>query len=295
MQQQSKPTNANQRPMPNDGCLTRRRLPIRSAPLKSRVFLFFALALTAIFFSPATAQAQSGGGRAWKNPLTSPFGSADMKKKVETKQTSRWTLKEWLEQKDRNRMMDLWAGMYAPSPYELILSAQYEKYDSKINVPESSSGRQGGLGSVAFFALVLGVEGQYENNPVESLQSIEGLVHLRILGNSNQSTHLNLSYGNRRRTMDGVELNQQVAGAEFDLYIEKHIGLHSQYRYYLPVENDFFGPSEGSKTEAGVFVDIGVMRVFGNWFTDGMKSKPPNSVEIRRDRNGFQYGLKFYF
>ncbi len=37
------------------------------------------------------------------------------------RETKRWTLQEWLETKERNRMMDLWLAVNSPSPYEAML------------------------------------------------------------------------------------------------------------------------------------------------------------------------------
>lgn len=192
-------------------------------------------------------------------------------------------------------MMDLWLGMYEPSPYELILGGQYLSYDSVTGAnSENRSQATSTSGSLAFFALILGVEGSYENNVTERIQTAEGLVHLRILGNSNQSTHLNLSYGSRKKTIEGVDLSQQVAGAELDLYIEKHLGLHGRYRQYLPTEEDHFGRTEGHRHEVGAFFDIEFMRVFGNWFVEEETSTSTTN-ETRRDRRGVEYGLRFYF
>lgn len=261
------------------------RRPLQISGLGLFVTLVFAL-----FADTALAQSASGGG----SSSGGGGGYMEFRRRAETRQQSRWTLKEWLEQKDRNRMMDLWLGMYAPSPYEFIVGGQYESYDTQISVPVSSSHYTATSGSIAFYAMILGVEGQYENNIAEHFQSSEGLVHLRVLGNSNQGTHLNLSYGARRRSSDGFDLNQQAAGAELDLYIEKHIGLHGLYRVYFPIEEDNLGLTQGTRSEAGAFFDISFMRVYGNWFTDNTSSKM-NSVETNTNRSGFQYGLKFYF
>lgn len=257
------------------------------------ISIFIPYLVAAAVLLPISAHAQ------WRSPSSSPGGSADFRKKAEAKRQSRWTLQEWLAQKERNQMMDLWLGMYAPSPYEFILGGQFDSYDTKIASPTSTPAQSrtsytSNSGSVAFFAMILGIEGNYENNVKEEFQNVEGLVHLRVLGNSNQSTHLNLTYGFRKRSQQGFDINQQVAGAELDLYIENHIGLHGLYRYYLPSEEVNFGKTQGVKTEAGLFFDISFVRVYGNWFTDSLNSTL-NTIETRRDRSGFQYGLKFYF
>jgi hypothetical protein len=228
-------------------------------------------------------------------PRSGSVGMTDFKQKAEAKKQSRWTLSEWLEQKDRNRMMDLWLGMYEPSPYEFILGGQYNSYDTKISSPTETRTRYSSYsGSAAFYAMILGVQGIYENNASEGFQKVEGLVNLRVLGNSNQGTHLNLMYGARKRTQEGFDLNQHVAGVELDLYIEKHIGLHGLYRNYFPVEEPNWGTTTGTKTEVGAFFEVSLIRFYGNWFTDN-NSSTLNTIKTERNRSGFEYGLKFYF
>lgn len=246
------------------------------------------LILIALFAAHAEAQ--------WKNPFRGPAEAGSFRKKAEAKRQSRWTLAEWLEQKERNRMMDLWLGMYAPSPYEFILSAQYEPYETLAfdGLTETRTKYTSGSGSVAFYALILGIEAGYENNVQEGFTDVEGLVHLRVLGNSNQSTHLNLSYGARRRTLQGAELNQQVAGAELDLFLAQHLGVHGLYRHYFPIEEANLGLTKGSMYEVGAFIDYSFFRLFGNWFVEN-QSSTLNTIESRRDRSGFQYGLKLFF
>ncbi|MEK6580021.1 MAG: hypothetical protein AABZ55_12400, partial [Bdellovibrionota bacterium] len=53
--------------------------------------------------------------------LTLPFALADevytfVVKKQEEKQKSRWSLSEWLDTRDRMRMMDLWLALHTPTP-----------------------------------------------------------------------------------------------------------------------------------------------------------------------------------
>lgn len=249
--------------------------------------------MTVVLFVTLLSNPSWGEEKSWATPWRSPSGSADFKKKVEGKENTRWTLKEWMEQKEKNRMMDLWLGMYSPSPYELILTGQYETYDATIN-QGTGTHFYSGSGSAAFYAMILGVEAFYDNNSKENYQDMHGLVHLRVLGNSNQSTHLDLSYGTRKRHQEDFDLQQQVAGADLELYIEKHIGLHGAYRYYLPATEDHWGQTEGKKTEVGAFFDISFLRFFGNWFSENLDSKL-NDVKTQRQRSGFQYGLKFFF
>lgn len=46
-------------------------------------------------------------------------------KKQETKTKNQWSLSEWLETRDKMRLMDLWLALHSPSPYEFFLDTSY--------------------------------------------------------------------------------------------------------------------------------------------------------------------------
>lgn len=246
-----------------------------------------------IFLSCNLTWAQNSGRRPWETPV----GMNNYREKAEKKAGSRWTLKDWLEQKERNQMMDLWLGMYAPSPYEVIFSVSQQAYDTSINNPETRTAHKSLQGSFAFYALILGLEANYENNIEEQFQDSTGLLNLRIIGNANQGTHLNVFYGLRKHTDNaGTEIIQQLVGTDIDLYIEKHIGLHFNYKHFLPNnEGSLLGEVTGQRTEGGAFFDIGFVRFFGNYYQETFNNKPEATARIDRTRLGYHYGLKFYF
>lgn len=254
------------------------------------------LLMLLIFLVGLGAHAQDR--RSWKKPTSSPTGSANFRAKVEDKNKYRWTLQDWLAQKERNKMMDLWLGMYAPSPYELIFSVSQLDYSQDIDNPASKVSYKSVYGSAAFYAMILGVEVDYENNWLEHYNDAQGYLNLRIAGNSNQSTHWNLQVGLRNRNMDpGIQLSAQtVVGTEMDIYIERHSGIHGLYRSFLAQDETTLGSVTGQRTEGGIFFEIDSVRFFGNWFSETFNSSQPlTSSVINRTRTGWQYGMKFFF
>lgn len=244
-----------------------------------------------ILFASLSLQAADG---------SPPGGRFDARQKAESKEKSRWTLQEWLAQKERNRMMDLWLAMYAPSPYEFFLSGSYNSYATKWD-PESLGSEksyQSFTGSLGAYATIIGLEGQYENNTAESFNDLSGSLNIRVLGNAVQGTHLTLRYGLRTRTGDwqgtSFRVGNQFAGAELNLYLTKYFGLSGRYNSYFPKEDENLGSISGFRSEAGAFIDFSSFRVFGNWFQDKQtndKAGVKNSV----DRSGVQTGLRFFF
>src|SRR5271170_4050109 len=47
-------------------------------------------------------------------------------KKQEDKDANRWSLSQWLETRDKMRLMDLWLAIHSPSPYEFYVGGNYE-------------------------------------------------------------------------------------------------------------------------------------------------------------------------
>lgn len=250
----------------------------------------FAIALITLVSAESFAQ------RTWKNPSSSPGGSARFASKTGAKQ-SRWTLQQWLEQKERNKMMDLWLGMYAPSPYEFILSAAQLDYRASTDIPAANYNQKSFMGSMFFYALVLGIGVEHENNWNEQYTNTQGSINVRIMGNSNESTHLNIFGGLRNRIDATTNLQgQPFAGAELQIYIQSQWGLHGNYRSYFSKEVDATtGNATGSKTEGGIFIEFSPVRIFGNWYQEDYKTATTGGTEQTKTRTGWLYGLRLLF
>lgn len=239
----------------------------------------------------ADAQSSSKAGRP----------SFDFRKKAESKETSRWTLAEWLDQKDRNYMMDLWLGMYAPSPYEFYISGNYNsnaKEEALGNSPfaAGSENYRSYSGSIGAYALIMGIVGEYENNTGAGYVDTSGSLNIRILGNAIQGTHLVLQGGLRTReiALSNTRLNQTFTGAELEIYVMRYFGLHGLYRNFLPYNEGTLGETKGTRSEAGAFIDFGPVRIYVNQYWDVQESML-NNTPNKNERTGTQSGLKFFF
>lgn len=257
-----------------------------------------ALTITALLLLiPSHGFAQETRARGWGG------SSFDLRKKSESKEAKRWTLQEWLEMKDRNYMMDLWLGMYSPSPYEFYVAGSYQNADAtttqNAETPQAQEKSQSGRsysGSVGAYAYLMGLQGEYENNSEEGFNDLAGSLNFRVVGNAVQGTHLILGYGLRTRNSAQASepLRQQFAQADLDLYVMKAFGLHGLYRGYLPSSEASVGDMAGSQAEAGAFLDFGPLRVFGNWFTE-TQSFDKNGGLTKNERSGIQSGIKLFF
>lgn len=223
-------------------------------------------------------------------------GRFDYRQKAQKKEGSRWTLQEWLQQKERNQMMDLWLAMYAPSPYEFYLKGSYLSYKAKSDpVTTEEKSYQSYAGGLGAYATIIGLTVDYENNSQESYNDLSGALNLRIMGNAVQGTHLTLRYGQRTRTgISDSRITNQFAGADLNLYLTKYFGLLGAYDQYLPNDEGSLGTFSGSRTEGGIFIDFSSIRIFGQWFSDKQKNEL-NGVTSTIERTGIQSGLVFFF
>jgi hypothetical protein len=255
----------------------------------SRIDIRILLIVGSIFLANNAVSAEGSGDG----------GRFDFSQKTKDKENSRWTLQDWLAQKQRNHLMDHWLEMYAPTPYEFFLEGNVSNYKMS-SIPNSSvdESHQSTAGSVGAFATVVGLEGSYEHNIEENYTDLAGALNLRILGNAVQGTHLQLFYGLRTRTINtaGVDnrIGNPMAGADLNLYVTRFAGISGRYSHYLEIENETLGKVSGYKSEAGLFIDFKNFRIQGSWYYDRQEMEKAQ-VKSAVDRSGVKTGFKFFF
>ncbi len=248
-----------------------------------QIILLFLLGLS---FTPSWAQT-AAGSRPW---LLSTGAAA--------REAKRFTLQEWLENKDRRALMDMWLTINTPSPFEFVLGGTQLHYNSETKSTASTFSKtiDGFSGEFSAYARFVGVTGEYNNNKEEGFNDITGIFNLRLFGNTIQGSHITLHYGLRTRTAsdNSYRLNHQFAAATVQLYVMKYFGFQGNYRKYQPYSEEHFGETESNEINAGAFIEFGALRLFGDWFQEIQKSKL-NNLESNFDRTGTKIGIKFYF
>lgn len=242
------------------------------------------------FFLLSSAHAFSGSSK----------GQGDFIQRAERRESHRWTLQEWMAQKDRNRLMDLWLSMNSPSPYELMLGLNYNSYKLETLGTTTQDPHTSFLGTFSAYAQFVGLTVEYENNTEENFNDLNGIFNLRLLGSSIQGSYLTFHYGIHSRAQAAVQAtpavrySQQFAQASIQLYMIKNFGFDSLYRLYSPVSDPTLGEVKGSLTEAGAFIDFKNFRIFGTWYKDS-QSQELNAVISEKSRTGVRSGLKIFF
>lgn len=251
--------------------------------MKNIFFLF-----TAIFASTLTAAAQSAGSRPW---LLSQGAAA--------REAKRFTLQEWLENKDRRALMDMWLSINTPTPYELAIGGSLQNYTletAPTGAIATTQSYKAYTGDISAYARFVGITLEHINNAEENYNDVTGLFNLRVFGNSLQSSHLTFHYGLRTRTSNSglYRLNQPFPAVTLQIYLMKYFGLQGQYRQYGNTSESFYGDSSASELTYGAFIEYGLLRVFGDVYQEKQNSKL-NNVETNYLRNGTRIGVKFFF
>jgi hypothetical protein len=209
-------------------------------------------------------------------------------KKQEEKAKSRWSLSEWLETRDRMRLMDLWLALHTPSPYEFFVAGAYQIGNLSTGGSYNASDF-----SVAAYASIFGLEFEREGG-LDTRYS--GLFHLRIFGFHYQATHIRLEAGVRNENNGaGVGFQNALAGAGLVIYLGKYFGIEGLFRHAFDSTPNATGLAfGGNRYEGGAFIDFSFLRLYGKY---GYESTNPELSNFAANsvRSGPQVGLKLFF
>ena len=199
-------------------------------------------------------------------------------KKQEEKKKTRWSLQEWLETRDRMRLMDLWLAMNSPSPYEFYLGGDLQLLE-RSSAPRTFSGSA----YAGAFASIFGLEVKKDFGPGQDWRA---LFRLRVFGYHDQSTHLTF-HGGLRWTLLPEDSRNAVAGYSMRIYLGRFFGIDHLGQYVFPSTPTASGLSvSGTRFEIGGFIDFNILHFYAQYFWDH------SSGEIR---NGPAGGIRVYF
>ncbi|MGZ3691702.1 MAG: hypothetical protein ACXVAX_09370 [Pseudobdellovibrio sp.] len=254
--------------------------------LSGLVFMtIFSTALTSL--AQSSSDSGSSGGRTW---LLSASAAA--------RESKRFTLQEWLENKDRRALMDMWLTINTPTPYEFVAGGALQNYtvETVTNHVSNKSDKSVYYGEVSAYAKFMGLTFETVNNYAEGFNDTTGIFNLRVFGNTVQGSHLTLHYGLRTRTASNgsYRLNQPFPAVTLQLYLMKYFGIQGNYRSFSNITESYYGDTSASELTYGAFIEYGALRLFGDVYQERQSSKL-NGVQTDLNRDGARVGLKFYF
>lgn len=218
--------------------------------------------------------------------------------KQEEKKRSRWTLADWLQQKQNNRAMDLWLAKNSySSPFEFYLDGSMRNYDYVLaSTPKDHENFNAQGGELGAFAGRAGIRASFYGDEEKRSVWQSGL-NFRVYGRAVQDTHINVEWGLRGQTVQENErehFQNQFGAVTLNLYLTKFFGLEGQYARILPARSNLDRSLEGETSTAGVYIDFSALRVYGEWRNEHLVTKTPDD-RIAETRSGFGGGLRFFF
>jgi hypothetical protein len=218
-------------------------------------------------------------------------------KKQEEKQSARWSLNDWLAQKQKNQMADMWLAKNSHSSlYEFFLDLESYNYGESTSSNSSVNNQYLYSGMIAAYAGVVGLRGGYQSD-TETRSDWSGSFNIRLFGRAVQDTHINLEYGLTGLTINSTgsaaeTFQNQYGGVSTDIYLTKKFGLEGVYQRLLPAQSNLNRTMQGERETAGIFIDFSILRIFGNWRNEVLIFNGPSSSEYRQ---GFGGGIRLYF
>jgi hypothetical protein len=221
-------------------------------------------------------------------------------KKQEEKKASRWSLADWLAQKQQNRMMDLWLAKNSHSShYEFFLEGRSHNFGLSDGMPNSQAINENIYGgALAAYAGVAGLKASFDED-AQKRSAWSASFNLRLFGRAIQDTHLNIEYGLRGTRIGEIDASQnfqnQAAGVSMNIYLAKSFGLEGIYQRILPAKYASERELEGEDSRAGIFIDFSVLRIFGHWRQELLRFKGGGEADATEQRQGYGGGLRLYF
>jgi hypothetical protein len=198
-------------------------------------------------------------------------------RKQDDKAKNRWSLQDWLETRDKIRLMDLWLALHSPSPYEFFLDGENRFSDGLPGMPFSNWKTSFGA-----YASIFGIEGGrlFADRAESPL-----LLCLRIFGFHEQATNITLQ-GGTVLASDGSGFRNGVLGLRATFYLNRMAGVEGSFHHLFPsTPNDAGIERQGNRYSGGGFIEFSYLRLYAEYFTSTEAQYQP----------GFGTGLRFFF
>jgi hypothetical protein len=221
-----------------------------------------------------------------------------MKNRQGKKESNRWTLYEWMSQKQKIGLWDQWLSLNrSANLFELQLSANELDYTLKNENGSVSTeiSEKSKLYTMDLWISLVGLRAEYEKRD-SGLESKSAMLNLRLVGSSLQSTHLIVRGGvqSLEDTNSGEKWENPFAAANLKLYFLSFIGLYGEYRHFFPKKSNFGRELEGSRVRSGAFLEYGILQVTGSYWRE--PSEIQNGTEVEKEtRDGYDLGVSFTF
>jgi len=219
-------------------------------------------------------------------------------KKIEDRKTKRWSLSNWLFMKEKFALQDQWLALNTnESSMPLDFYVDYSKLKFDSDTADNQNEEEVGVNvESALYYSIIGISYRYELYE-DLYNQKEGGLNIRLIGTTHQSTHLIISGGGRVFDDDALgEFRQTYYGGDMALYLLPFLGFDGRYRRYLNSENeDKTHEMESIRTQWGMFVDLGPIRIFTYQFEENIElNQLSNGADTEQQIKGTGLGMRVY-
>lgn len=220
-------------------------------------------------------------------------------RKLEKKKFKRWSLSSWMYQRQKMALQDQWLAMNIEDDYiltEFYIDYAKGRFDSDTANNDNEE-IEGITSEAGMFWGILGLTGRYEEYD-EVYKQREAAINLRLIGSSQQSTNLTVTYGMREFYGNNTEdFNQTFYGGDISLYLVSFFGFDARYRFYNEAENELSTHQmRSSRSQWGAFLDISFLRIFAYQFEENLEfTELATSSLTELQIKGTAAGVRLYF
>lgn len=192
-----------------------------------------------------------------------------IQKQQEKKKQSRWSLGEWMIQERKIRLMDQWLALNSTE-----IGAEWKLFYSGLSFERDGEDEtlDGSKYGIELFYGFLGVKHEEVQMNDEDLLSNTS-IQLKLLGSSQQSTHLNIHYG---ISSSGKDSNPKASfyGYSGDLYVYGGFGFSFLYEEYAADSKSDSVYYDAFRRENSLFLESGFIRLKYSLFEINYQGQP---------------------
>lgn len=221
-----------------------------------------------------------------------------MKQRQSNKESTRWTLADWLTQKQKIGLWDHWLSMNRSANwFEMELG--YSEFDHDYTTNSGSGDvvakKTAGHYYLGFWLTIFGLQGEFDDWEGET-ETRTGMLNLRLVGSSLQSTHILLRGGIQQieNTYSGEKWENPFVAGVLKMYFLSFIGLEGEYRHFYSKESNLGTRLEGHRMRSGAFVEFGSLQISGHYWKEPYETSTSGSI-TKEEREGYDMGVALIF
>lgn len=216
-------------------------------------------------------------------------------RKQQEKQASRWTLADWLMTKQKMALMDQWLALNSSSTwFEFFIESSGVELEGRSSQDSLAYNKHAYRHQGAMYIRAFGLQGGVDKFSGFQDSSFYQ-ANLILLGSSAQSTNIQVHFGKRDVSIDGIDFGPTYWGVSSTLYLFPFLGGLYEYRSYGDDTQGTAAFLEGSRQEYGGFLDLWFFRLKGTYFKERASLRSSSNINYDQRISGWWFGGQIFF